>query len=156
MFTKYTALVLIWLHSWFEPQLKPAECREGLVFWKTRCRLLHIPGHPPRKGGGHDAVRPRRCVLFADRRQPARPDFPRTTCQSRPESPMDIGHLPVNEPAHQHIAGSTNGPRQAKNGVRLRVCPPAPMDPFASDPLSQAWNRSMPGFKDNAMSLHKS
>lgn len=69
----------------------------------------------------------------------------------RPETPMNIGHLPIQQTADEHIGGIADCASRPEDRTPLFMAPPAATDWLTSYCLSQIGARSFRGFKQNAL-----
>jgi hypothetical protein len=81
-----------------------------------------------------------------------------TRCETdhgRPEAPVDVGNLAVDQSTGHHIRRGTNRARQPEDLMAFGVAPPAPCDWPADYGLREVWHGSSSAFKHDTMAANE-
>lgn len=95
-------------------------------------------------------------MLFANSVETLGSDLIREADQRRPQAPMDIRDLTIDEAADENIGGIAHRARHAKDCSPLRVSPPTSQDQLPNNRLSKRGNGALAALKDNTLLLDES
>ena len=92
---------------------------------------------------------------FVNGGQSVRVDAPGKLDQRGPQPSVNIADFAIDEPTNQNLTCLSERSRDFPNLLSFSVSPPASANWDPGNPLSQVWNRTASGFKDNTSIFHE-
>jgi hypothetical protein len=79
----------------------------------------------------------------------------RDSHQRGPQSLMNVGYFPADEPAHENIGAIPDRAGHRKDLSTLRVCPPATVNRSADDSFGERGHRACASFQNDSLCPHE-